>query len=127
MPTYGYVCDACQHRFTEFQTMSEPALTTCPECDADELRRLIGAGAALVFKGSGFYVNDYGKKSGEGEKSEGEGEKSEGEGKKSEGEGKAKSKSESKSETATKSGSSGSDSGSGSKSQSGSSSGKKAD
>lgn len=122
MPTYGYVCDACEHRFTEFQTMSEPALTTCPECDADELRRLIGAGAALVFKGSGFYVNDYRKKSGEGEKSEGEG-------KKSEGEGKAKSKSESKSETATKgdSSGSGSDSGSGSKSQSGSSSGKKAD
>ena len=111
MPTYGYVCDACEHRFTEFQTMSESALTTCPECSAEKLRRLIGAGAALVFKGSGFYINDYGKKSGEGEKSKGEGEaKSEGESKsKSKGEGKAKS--ESKGETATKSGSSGSDSG----------------
>ena len=59
MPTYGYECDACGHTFDEFQSMSEPALTKCPECGKKKLRRLFGTGAAVIFKGSGFYETDY--------------------------------------------------------------------
>ncbi len=59
MPTYEYECDACGHRFDEFQSMSEPALRKCPECKRKKLRRLFGTGAAVLFKGSGFYETDY--------------------------------------------------------------------
>jgi putative FmdB family regulatory protein len=59
MPTYDYVCDACKHEFEEFQSMSEDHLTKCPECGKKKLRRLIGSGAAVLFKGSGFYETDY--------------------------------------------------------------------
>ena len=59
MPTYDYVCEACEHRFEHFQTMSSDALKSCPECSEDQLRRLIGKGSALIFKGSGFYCTDY--------------------------------------------------------------------
>ena len=59
MPTYEYLCDACQHNFDEFQSMSEPALTKCPKCGKKKLRRVFGAGAAVIFKGSGFYQTDY--------------------------------------------------------------------
>lgn len=59
MPTYDYVCDACHHEFEEFQPMSADVLTKCPKCKKKKLRRLIGAGAAVVFKGSGFYQTDY--------------------------------------------------------------------
>lgn len=59
MPTYDYECDACQHRFEEFQNFSEEALKKCPKCKKKKLRRLIGTGAAVVFKGSGFYQTDY--------------------------------------------------------------------
>jgi putative FmdB family regulatory protein len=59
MPTYGYHCDACEHEFDEFQSMSEPALTKCPKCGKKKLRRLFGTGAAVLFKGSGFYQTDY--------------------------------------------------------------------
>lgn len=59
MPTYDYVCDACRHEFEEFQYMSEDALTKCPKCGKKKLRRLIGTGAAIIFKGSGFYQTDY--------------------------------------------------------------------
>ena len=61
MPTYEYKCEACGHRFENFQTMSSDPLKTCPECNADSLRRLIGSGSALIFKGSGFYCTDYKK------------------------------------------------------------------
>lgn len=59
MPTYDYVCDACQHEFEEFQYMSEEPLKKCPKCGKKKLRRLIGTGAAILFKGSGFYQTDY--------------------------------------------------------------------
>ena len=59
MPTYDYVCDACEHQFELFQWMSEDAKRKCPECGKKKLRRLIGPGAAIVFKGSGFYKTDY--------------------------------------------------------------------
>jgi putative FmdB family regulatory protein len=59
MPTYDYECDACGHTFEQFQNISEPHLTKCPACKKSKLRRLFGAGAAVVFKGSGFYQTDY--------------------------------------------------------------------
>src|SRR5271167_1328903 len=59
MPTYEYECDACSHGFEEFQSMSEPVLTKCPKCGKKKLRRLFGTGAAVIFKGSGFYETDY--------------------------------------------------------------------
>ena len=59
MPTYEYQCNACGHRFDELQSFSEPLLKKCPKCKKKKLQRLIGAGAAILFKGSGFYQTDY--------------------------------------------------------------------
>ncbi|HUG67273.1 MAG TPA: zinc ribbon domain-containing protein [Pirellulaceae bacterium] len=59
MPTYDYECDACGHAFELFQTISEPVKRKCPECKKQKLRRLFGTGAAVMFKGSGFYQTDY--------------------------------------------------------------------
>ncbi|MBX7073438.1 MAG: zinc ribbon domain-containing protein [Pirellulales bacterium] len=59
MPTYDYKCDACGHQFELFQSITADAETKCPECKKKKLRRLIGPGAAIVFKGSGFYKTDY--------------------------------------------------------------------
>src|SRR4051794_5573720 len=59
MPTYEYVCDACGHKFEEMQSFSAELLKTCPACGKDTLRRLFGTGAALLFKGGGFYETDY--------------------------------------------------------------------
>jgi len=59
MPTYEYECDACGHRFEEFQQITDKPLRTCPNCKRRKLRRLIGAGAAVLFKGKGFYQTDY--------------------------------------------------------------------
>jgi putative FmdB family regulatory protein len=59
MPTYDYECDACGHSFELFQSISEPVQKKCPECGKAKLRRLFGTGAAVVFKGSGFYQTDY--------------------------------------------------------------------
>ena len=59
MPTYDYVCDACEHAFEEFQSMTAKVLKKCPECGKSKLRRLIGTGAGVIFKGSGFYETDY--------------------------------------------------------------------
>ena len=59
MPTYDYKCKACGHEFEEFQSMTAPVLKKCPKCGKNKLERLIGTGAALMFKGSGFYITDY--------------------------------------------------------------------
>jgi putative FmdB family regulatory protein len=59
MPTYDYVCDACEHSFEEFQMMSAKPLRKCPDCGKAKLRRLIGTGAGVIFKGGGFYETDY--------------------------------------------------------------------
>ena len=59
MPTYDYQCDACDHKFEVFQGINDPKKRKCPECGKLKLRRLLGAGAAVVFKGSGFYQTDY--------------------------------------------------------------------
>ncbi len=59
MPTYDYECDACGHTFELFQAMSDSVKKKCPECSRLKLRRLFGTGAAIMFKGSGFYQTDY--------------------------------------------------------------------
>lgn len=59
MPTYDYRCKACSHEFELFQSMSDAVKRKCPKCGKNALERLIGTGAALVFKGSGFYQTDY--------------------------------------------------------------------
>ncbi len=58
MPTYEYECRECGHRFEEFQSITDEPIGTCPECGG-EVRRLIGSGAGIIFKGSGFYQTDY--------------------------------------------------------------------
>ena len=58
MPTYEYECLDCKHSFEEFQSMSAEPLKTCPECTG-KVQRLIGTGAGILFKGSGFYQTDY--------------------------------------------------------------------
>jgi len=72
MPTYEYVCNNCQHEFEQFQSMKARPIRKCPECGKLSLQRLIGAGAGIIFKGSGFYQTDYRsegyKKSAESEK-----------------------------------------------------------
>ena len=59
MPTYDYVCDACDHQFELFQSITASAERKCPKCGRLKLRRLIGPGAAIMFRGSGFYKTDY--------------------------------------------------------------------
>ncbi|WP_425400828.1 FmdB family zinc ribbon protein [Aeoliella sp.] len=59
MPTYDYQCDSCDYEFELFQQISEPVKRKCPECGKLKLRRLFGTGAAVMFKGSGFYETDY--------------------------------------------------------------------
>jgi putative FmdB family regulatory protein len=59
MPTYDYICDACGHEFEIFEPITSTPRTDCPECKEIKLRRKIGAGAAIIFKGSGFYQTDY--------------------------------------------------------------------
>jgi putative FmdB family regulatory protein len=58
MPTYDYRCTVCDHRFELVQKMSDPPRKRCPKC-GKKVERLIGAGAGLLFKGSGFYITDY--------------------------------------------------------------------
>ncbi len=59
MPTYDYICDGCKHEFEAFESIKSQPQTDCPECKEPKLRRKIGPGAAILFKGSGFYQTDY--------------------------------------------------------------------
>lgn len=59
MPTYDYECEACGHSLEVFQGINDSVLKKCPECGKNKLKRLFGTGAAIVFKGSGFYQTDY--------------------------------------------------------------------
>ena len=59
MPTYDYKCDACQHKWEEFQSIKADPTKKCPSCGKSKARRQIGGGAGLIFKGSGFYLTDY--------------------------------------------------------------------
>ncbi len=58
MPTYEYLCQACGHRFDVLQKITEEPLTRCPKCQRSRLKRLIGTGLGVIFKGSGFYSTD---------------------------------------------------------------------
>lgn len=59
MPTYDYACGLCGHEFEEFQSITARPLKKCPACGKNGLTRLIGTGAGVIFKGSGFYETDY--------------------------------------------------------------------
>ncbi len=61
MPTYEYVCAKCGHEMEAFQSMKDEPLTKCPACRKAGLKRKIGGGAGLIFKGTGFYITDYKK------------------------------------------------------------------
>ncbi|MEK7818940.1 MAG: zinc ribbon domain-containing protein [Bacteroidota bacterium] len=61
MPTYDYKCTNCKFELEIFQTMSDEPLKACPNCNTENLERLFGSGAGLIFKGSGFYLTDYKK------------------------------------------------------------------
>jgi len=60
MPTYDYECTKCGHEFEFFQKMTDKTLSECPKCGS-QVKRLIGAGSGIIFKGSGFYATDYRK------------------------------------------------------------------
>ena len=59
MPTYDYICENCGYEFEQFQTITARPLRKCPKCGETKLKRLIGAGAGVIFKGTGFYETDY--------------------------------------------------------------------
>jgi putative FmdB family regulatory protein len=59
MPTYDYVCNSCGHEWDEFKSMTAPVTKKCPKCKKAKAERKIGAGAGLIFRGSGFYLTDY--------------------------------------------------------------------
>lgn len=67
MPLYEYQCDACGHRFEQIRKFSDPPLAICPKCGG-AIRKLVSS-PAFQFKGSGWYVSDYGGKSKESDKS----------------------------------------------------------
>ena len=60
MPTYNYKCNDCEHQFSEFQKMSDDPVKDCPQCEG-KVRRIISGGSGMIFKGTGFYLTDYGK------------------------------------------------------------------
>jgi putative FmdB family regulatory protein len=59
MPTYEYLCQKCEHRFERFQSITAKPIRKCPACGKSSVKRLVGAGAGIIFKGSGFYETDY--------------------------------------------------------------------
>lgn len=95
MPIYEYQCSKCGKILDELQSMTEAPLVKCPKCGEDALKKLIGSGSGLIFKGSGFYLTDYKKSSGDKAKTESTEKPA------SKQESKSDSKSETKSETKT--------------------------
>lgn len=93
MPLYEYECEACGNRFEKIQKFSDPPIETCPKCEG-KVRKLISS-PAIQFKGSGWYITDYAKKSGSVDSSKSSSGSSSGE--------KKSDKSESKDTTSTKS------------------------
>ncbi len=59
MPTYEYQCEACGHSFEKFQSITARPIRKCPACGQRKVKRLIGPGAGVIFRGSGFYQTDY--------------------------------------------------------------------
>jgi putative FmdB family regulatory protein len=59
MPTYDYICESCRHEFERFQSIAARPIRKCPKCGKGRLKRLIGAGSGVIFKGTGFYQTDY--------------------------------------------------------------------
>jgi putative FmdB family regulatory protein len=59
VPTYEYRCEECGHEFERFQTITARPIRKCPNCDKATVKRLIGVGSGVIFKGSGFYETDY--------------------------------------------------------------------
>jgi putative FmdB family regulatory protein len=104
MPTYEYVCAKCGHEFEKFQSIADKPLTVCPadlcaqkKWGRGKVKKIIGAGAGLIFKGSGFYITDYrSEKYKEAAKKDSAAAKPAGEGKTSSGETKSTAKPESK-------------------------------
>ena len=82
MPTYDYVCQKCEHEFELFQQMSDPVKRKCPACGEPKLRRQVGSGAGIIFRGGGFHQTDYRsdsyKKAAEADKKAAEGDKKKG-------------------------------------------------
>lgn len=64
MPTYEYACPKCGHQFEQFQSMRDEPIKKCPKCKKLGVKRLVGGGAGLIFKGTGFYITDYKTKKG---------------------------------------------------------------
>jgi len=60
VPTYEYQCEHCGYKFEKFQNMSDEPLKECPKCKGN-VKRLIGKGMGIIFKGSGFYATDHRK------------------------------------------------------------------
>ncbi len=63
MPTYDYKCENCGNAFEFFQSMKDEPMTLCPQCGHNTLKKMVSMPAGLIFKGSGFYLTDYAKKS----------------------------------------------------------------
>lgn len=59
MPTYDYQCQSCGHEWELFQSMNDAPVKSCPKCKKRKAKRLMGLGAGLIFKGTGFYETDY--------------------------------------------------------------------
>jgi putative FmdB family regulatory protein len=128
MPTYDYECKACHHRWELFQSIKAEPEKKCPKCGKRQAQRMIGAGAGIIFKGSGFYQTDYRssgyKKAAEADKKASEGTSAKSNGEKSDS-GSAKSESKSAESKSTAESKSSSEKSGGAKSRGGKSGGSK--
>jgi len=59
MPTYDYICKNCEYEFEQFQAITARPIRRCPRCRKTSLKRLVGSGSGVIFKGPGFYQTDY--------------------------------------------------------------------